>query len=271
MKKKFLCCALLLLFLCGFSGVSSAEAPEPLIVTGENGNAYLFTIEDAICLVGAAMDTEILTQYSDVQIGYVVLVCDHPEHIDAAVALAEDIGAVVVYPEGESPALTWQESGLLINDYAFSAEGPVDGYCTLDCQGCFLRFEAKTTTGSVNVRSTPTTKGKRVEKLSKGAVVTVIGQETNDAGELWYRVVLANGEEGYIRVDLLSVGTAVAAAATPAPDEGGKDTRYVGNKGSKVFHRPGCEHLPKGKNAVYFSSRSYAIAKGYRPCEHCDP
>ena len=271
MKKTFLCCVLMLFIFCMFSGTSSADTTEPLVVTGENGNAYLFSIDDAMYLVGAATPTGILAQYPDVQIGYVVLVCDHQEHIDAAVALAEDIGAAVIYPKGESMALTWQENGLLICDYAFSAEEPVDGYYTLDCQGCFLSFEAKTTTGSVNVRSTPTIKGKRVEKLSKGAVVTVIGQETNDAGELWYRVVLANGEEGYIRADLLSVGTAVAAAVTPAPAEGGNDTRYVGNKSSKVFHRPGCEHLPKGKNAVYFSSRSYAIAKGYRPCEHCDP
>ena len=271
MKRAFLCCALMLLFLYMFTGTVSAEVMEPGIVNGENGNAYLFTFDDAVYLVGAATHKEIRAQYPDTLIGYVICVCDHPEHISAADALANAIGASLISTTEKNEALTWQGDALLINGYAFSAKEPVDGFYTLDCQGYFLKFEAKTSSGSVNVRATPTTKGKRVEKLAKGAVVTVIGQEVNDAGEMWYRVELPNGEEGYIRADLLDVGTASAVTDEAVRNGGEKDTRYVGNKGSKVFHRPNCEHLPKGKNAVYFSTRSYAIAKGYRPCEHCDP
>lgn len=272
MKRVFLYCVLTVLALFLLAGPGSAESAGPLVVTGEAGSAYLFRIGEETYLVGTAGQDSLLALQPEAQVDHVVLICDHTDHVNEAEMLAEALSATVIRPMEAQDALIWQDGTLLMGRYAFSMQAPVDGYVTLDCQGRYLPFRASTRTSSVNVRATPTTRGRRVEKLSRGAVVTVVDQVENDAGEVWFSVVLDNGEEGYIRADLLSVGTAVAATPTPAPSSGtGKDQRYVGNKSSKVFHRPGCEHLPKGKNAVYFSSRSYAIAKGYRPCEHCDP
>ncbi len=54
----------------------------------------------------------------------------------------------------------------------------------------------------------------------------------------------------------------------PAPSGEGN---YIGNKNSKIFHRPGCSSLPAEKNRVYFKTRDEAISQGYRPCKRCNP
>jgi len=46
---------------------------------------------------------------------------------------------------------------------------------------------------------------------------------------------------------------------------------YVGNKNSKVFHRPSCSYLPSPENRVYFSTRQDAVNAGYTPCSYCKP
>ncbi len=46
---------------------------------------------------------------------------------------------------------------------------------------------------------------------------------------------------------------------------------YIGNRNSKVFHRPGCASLPKEQNRVTFSSRTEAVEAGYTPCGSCKP
>lgn len=51
----------------------------------------------------------------------------------------------------------------------------------------------------------------------------------------------------------------------PAPDY------YVGNKNSKIFHRPDCKSLPAEKNQVRFETRDEAVEEGYTPCGRCNP
>lgn len=52
-----------------------------------------------------------------------------------------------------------------------------------------------------------------------------------------------------------------------------QENEYViGNKNSKVFHRPSCSRLPKEKNRVIFNSREEALAAGFdNPCDNCNP
>jgi len=52
---------------------------------------------------------------------------------------------------------------------------------------------------------------------------------------------------------------------------GGRERYYIGNKKTKVFHRPSCAYLPAKKNRVYFQTRKAAIRAGYRPCKRCKP
>ncbi len=43
------------------------------------------------------------------------------------------------------------------------------------------------------------------------------------------------------------------------------------NKASGVFHRPGCEHLPRWSNRRLIFGHYRALALGYKPCGYCDP
>ncbi|MCL1977457.1 MAG: MBL fold metallo-hydrolase [Candidatus Bathyarchaeota archaeon] len=49
------------------------------------------------------------------------------------------------------------------------------------------------------------------------------------------------------------------------------ETEYIGNKNSKVLHRPSCGSLPGEQNRVYFSTYQEAIDAGYTPCGNCKP
>ena len=50
-----------------------------------------------------------------------------------------------------------------------------------------------------------------------------------------------------------------------------KPITYIGNKNTKKFHLPSCYTLPKEKNRVYFSVRSRAISRNFKPCQNCKP
>lgn len=43
----------------------------------------------------------------------------------------------------------------------------------------------------------------------------------------------------------------------------------IGNKNSKVYHKPTCKSLPKESNRVYFESADSAKKSGYRACQNC--
>ena len=49
------------------------------------------------------------------------------------------------------------------------------------------------------------------------------------------------------------------------------EERYIGNKTTKIFHRPDCRSLPSEKNTIEFFSRSEVVDRGYSPCGNCNP
>lgn len=49
------------------------------------------------------------------------------------------------------------------------------------------------------------------------------------------------------------------------------EIKYIGNKISKKFHRPGCSSLPAEKNRVELTKREEAIDMGFVPCKRCNP
>jgi methylphosphotriester-DNA--protein-cysteine methyltransferase len=49
------------------------------------------------------------------------------------------------------------------------------------------------------------------------------------------------------------------------------DCDYIGDKNTKVFHKPSCSHLPDWRNRVCFGSRGEVTNAGYKPCGHCNP
>ena len=71
-----------------------------------------------------------------------------------------------------------------------------------------------------------------------------------------------------------STGTTAATASqrsTPEPTEPAVPDFYIGNKNSRIFHRPDCKSLPAEKNQVRFETRDEAEAEGFTPCARCNP
>ncbi|WP_054692097.1 Ada metal-binding domain-containing protein [Syntrophomonas palmitatica] len=86
--------------------------------------------------------------------------------------------------------------------------------------------------------------------------------------------IYADGER--IRVACDKDGPPVVAPIPAAPlidrtqtDKG--QTAYIGNKRSKIFHRPDCHSLPAEYNRIYFNCRDDAVDRGFRPCGSCRP
>lgn len=67
-----------------------------------------------------------------------------------------------------------------------------------------------------------------------------------------------------------------AAPALPAPtdaEEFSAEAAYWGNRGTLVFHVPGCPSLSRTEEnrRVPFSDRQSALDAGYAPCGRCHP
>ena len=273
-----------LFILCCISS-ALAEADSCVVpLNTENTHALLLKDSENNYIVGGA-DAEAVFQALEKQsitnITAVIVPCDHEEHISAVQALCDrfHISAITyVEPqETENTHLKWLENCVVFSDgtnsFAFGVSQPIDGNICYQCDGSLLAFNATTNEASVNVRDSASTSGKRVAKLNRGTVLTVQTSLLNEKNELWYQVVLKDGTEGYIRSDLLQYISEEEIASQTAEQNTStkKENRYIGNKNSKVFHRPSCGSLPSGKNQVYFDSRSYAVSKGYKPCSQCDP
>lgn len=141
-------------------------------------------------------------------------------------------------------------------------------------------FLAETDELAVNVRSSTSTKSGKVGRLERGTQLTVLAAEINSQGEVWYRVALKDGTQGYIRSDLLvkidesAVQQASVQSGTAQKTEKkspGGSGQYIGNRKTKKFHRTSCHTLPKESNRVYFKSRDKAVSSGYVPCKNCNP
>lgn len=77
------------------------------------------------------------------------------------------------------------------------------------------------------------------------------------------------------RSDGVGLWSEDAERAPPAPGAKQSQSRptcaYVGNKNSKIFHRPSCATLPAPHNRAAFKDRDEAIGAGYVPCRNCNP
>lgn len=148
------------------------------------------------------------------------------------------------------------------------------------------------TNRAANVRKEAKANGKLVRQLSKGIEVMILSKVTDSQDNLWYEVSTESGKTyGFVRDYLLNITKEEEAklkqvtAAQPEGNENDSDAhladdtssknskyRYAANKSSKVFHDLSCDSLSSSsKNLVYMESRQYAVSKGYRPCENCNP
>lgn len=280
MKRAGVGILIVLALLFGFCVTALAVEAAVIPLSTEETHALLLNCGEGYVLVGGA-DSEAIQAVLDEQgietLRGIAAACDHPEHAGAVTELAEWYNAPIITPETLSaePELAWTAEGLRFQGpremYFFGTSAPTDAGISFRCDGTVWDFNAQTNENAVNVRSTASTKGKRVGKLQRGSFLTVTGMLLNDGQEAWYQVELEDGTTGYVRHDLLQSVTAdeieEQAKATPEP----KGAQYIGNVKSKIFHYPNCRTLPAPKNQIDFDSRDDAISKGYRPCGNCNP
>jgi hypothetical protein len=103
------------------------------------------------------------------------------------------------------------------------------------------------------------------EDVSNAAIaeaLDILETDVSKAWRYWKKVGLVHSEgKGVLVFDAIS-------SPETKPE---KPITYIGNKNTKKFHLPSCYTLPKEKNRVYFSVRSRAISRNFKPCQNCKP
>ena len=131
-------------------------------------------------------------------------------------------------------------------------------------------FLAETNELAVNIRAQADTKSEKVGRLERGTQLTVTGAEIGAGGDLFYRVCLEDGTEGFVRSDLLIASHEMEALQEEGDEAVEDKVQLIGNRNSKKYHEPTCHALPAEKNRVYFDSADEAEAEGYVHCRTCD-
>lgn len=275
LRRKLSLCLLLALLCCLLTAATGLCAASPAVVPVGDTQALLVHAGEKTLLVGGDDVQRVQASLSE-RIDYVVRLCDHARHSGATDALAAAYGVPLLAPgDGLSlSGVSWQGDALLLNiggtRYALGIANEQADAISYRCDGTFFPYSGKTNELAVNVRESPSASANRVGRLERGDLLTISDLVLSGDGAYWYAVSLANGAAGYIRSDLVvpAIGEeSVSAQAEPASSQ----TRYIGNKNSKIFHLPSCWTLPAEKNRVYFDSRDEAVSASYRACKNCKP
>ena len=281
MKRFWTALLAILLGIIPYGAVAKQGEKLPVSIHAGEGQALLLKMGGKSLLIGGGDAQSILEELEaqlESELNYVVVVCDHTQHSAALEEIACQMNATVIGPGDElvldGASAFWEAGVLNVADdgtaYRFGAQESQDGTISYRCDGSLIPFKAQTNESAVNVRADTSTKSAKVGKLKRGEALSVIAVVMSTSGEYWYQVQLPDGTTGYIRSDLIKTATEEALQQQEEAVQQA-EKRYIGNKNSKVFHRPTCHTLPSGKNIVYLDSRDYAIAKGYKPCQNCNP
>ncbi len=94
--------------------------------------------------------------------------------------------------------------------------------------------------------------------------------KTNKLGVGTHKVKISTSNKNYIVNSKSSIVIKKVKKKTTKKSTSGS---YVGSQNSDVFHYSSCASAKRIKsyNKITFSSRSNAIASGYRPCYRCHP
>ncbi len=83
--------------------------------------------------------------------------------------------------------------------------------------------------------------------------------------------VLRTDLEGTIIIEISNSGEILIDTHRQNPNPAWKETVYIGDSNSKLFHSLECKILPSAAYQVGLFSRAEAIAFGYVPCSACKP
>ena len=146
----------------------------------------------------------------------------------------------------------------------------ITGTRYLNVQG-MLPFEnsvydyVQATENHVLYRVTPVFKEDNL--VASGVTIEAYSVEDEGAGICFY-VFVYNVQPG-IDIDYATGNSTRSTVSDQAEDL--KAEGFIGNRKSKVFHRPSCPNLPAERNRIPFDSREDAIDAGFKACGNCNP
>ena len=105
------------------------------------------------------------------------------------------------------------------------------------------------------------------ELVARGVLIEALSVE--DGGEGIRRCVFAYNVQPGIDIDYATGNSTRSIVSDQAEDL--KAEGFIGNRKSKVFHRPSCPNLPAERNRIPFDSRDDALDAGFKACGNCNP
>ena len=105
------------------------------------------------------------------------------------------------------------------------------------------------------------------ELVARGVLIEAASVE--DGGEGIRLCVFAYNVQPGIDIDYATGNSTRSPTSDQAEDP--KAEGYIGNRKSKVFHRPSCPNLPAERNRIRFDSRDGALDAGFKACGNCNP
>jgi competence protein ComEC len=83
--------------------------------------------------------------------------------------------------------------------------------------------------------------------------------------------ILRTDIEGTIIVKITNSGEILVDTHRMNPNPAWRETVYIGDSNSKIFHRLDCKSLPSSAYQVGLFNRAEALSLGYIPCSACKP
>ena len=116
----------------------------------------------------------------------------------------KEVVAFIVAPDASDFTLTWRFGSIPLSGHKSASESPesIASKASTFVPSSSTKRIVQAADGYANLRSQPSTEVASVSQIKNGTQVTVVGKQTNDSGQLWYRVEV-NGQSGWIYSELL--------------------------------------------------------------------
>lgn len=112
-----------------------------------------------------------------------------------------------------------------------------------------------------------------VENIDLDEFAEHFGLTLTAEDEMLIKAAMLAYTNGALNEHPFGTGSSFHSRSTASFSDIGDSYTYIGNKNSKIFHKPSCSSVSdmKDKNKVVLDSREAAIQKGFKPCKKCNP
>jgi hypothetical protein len=116
----------------------------------------------------------------------------------------KEVVAFVVAPDASDFTLTWRFGSIPLSGHKSVSKAADNSATTASALQSYSpkKRTVQAADGYANLRSQPSTEVAAIAQINNGTEVTVLGEQTNSSGQLWYRVEV-NGQTGWMFSELL--------------------------------------------------------------------